>query len=118
MPRDASFVSKIRYISKVYRQISKKIARGNKREELDIRANLKIVVTNLHEDIYNADKQGEVNELRQTSYGIETKNARGAAIRARVKWQKLGDKCSAEFFKSVWQKNPNALITELKDNHG
>ena len=34
-----------------------------------------------------------------------------------MKWQKLGDKCSAKFFKSVWQKNPNAFMTELKDNH-
>ena len=115
---DTSFFSKIRYISRVYRQESKKIARGNKREELDTRANLEITVANLHEDIYNANKQREVNELRQTLDGIETRKASGAAIRARVKWQKLGDKCSAEFFKSVRQKIPNALMTELKNNHG
>ena len=73
LPRDASFFSKIRYISKVYRQVNKKIARGNKREELDIRANLEITIANLHEDIYNANKQGEVNVLRQVLDGIETK---------------------------------------------
>ena len=115
---DTSFFSKIRYISRMYRQESKKIARGNKREELDTRANLEIAVANLHEDIYNADKQREVNVMRQVLDGIETRKTRGAAIKARVKWQKLGDKCSAKFFKSVWQKNPNALMTELKVNHG
>ena len=39
-------------------------------------------------------------------------------MRARVKWQQVGDKCSAEFFKLVWQKNSKAHITELKDKQG
>ena len=118
MPEDASFFSKIRYISRIYRQVSKKIARENKNEELDTRANLEIVVANLHEDIYNTYKQKKINDLRQTLDGTETRKARGTAIRARMKWQKVGDKCSAEFFKFVRQKNPNVLMTEFKDNHG
>ena len=78
---DTSFFSKIRYISRVYRQESKKIARGNKREELDTRANLEIAVANLHEDIYNADKQREVNVLRQVLDGIETRKTRGLQLK-------------------------------------
>ena len=49
---------------------------------------------------------------------IETRKARGATIRARVKWQQVGDKCSAEFFKSVRQKNSQSIISELRDEHG
>ena len=30
----------------------------------------------------------------------------------------MGDKCSAEFFKSVRQKNSRAVLSELKDKHG
>ena len=41
-----------------------------------------------------------------------------ATIRARVKWQQVGDKCSAEFFKSVRQKNSQAVLSELRDKHG
>ena len=39
-------------------------------------------------------------------------------VRSRVKWQKVGNKCTAEFFKSVRQKNSQAVISELKDNNG
>ena len=49
---------------------------------------------------------------------IETRKARGVAICSRVKSQKVGDRCSAEFLKSVRQKNTQAIIIELKDNQG
>ena len=39
-------------------------------------------------------------------------------VRSRVKWQKVGNKCTSEFFKSVRQKNSQAVISELKDNNG
>jgi hypothetical protein len=41
--------------------------------------------------------QGEVDQYRRTIEEIETWKARGASIRSRVKWQKVGDKC-AKFF--------------------
>lgn len=46
------------------------------------------------------------------------RKARSAAIRSRVKWQKVGDKCLAKFFKSVRQKNTQSVISELRDNQG
>ena len=46
------------------------------------------------------------------------RKARGATIRSRVKWQKVGDKCTAEFFRSVRQKKSQAIISELKAKHG
>lgn len=55
---------------------------------------------------------------KRTLEEIETKKARGATIRSRVKWQKVGDKCTEEFFRSVRQKNSHAVISELRDNHG
>lgn len=39
-------------------------------------------------------------------------------MKVRIKWQHVGDKCSAEFFKSVRQKNAQAHITKLKDKQG
>lgn len=66
--------------------------------------------------MYDVDKQGEVNRLKKDLDEIETRKARGAAIRSKVKWQQMGDRCSAEFFKSVRQKNAQSVISELKDN--
>ena len=65
----------------------------------------------LHEDIYDLDKQGEVNKFKRIIEEIETRKARGATIRARVKWKKIGDKCSREFFKSVRPRNVQAIIS-------
>ena len=36
---------------------------------------------------------------------IDNKKARGATIRSKVRWQHVGDRFSAEFFKSIRQKN-------------
>lgn len=113
-----SLFSKMRYISRINRKISEKQTREHKREELDTRVNLEIAVATLHDDVYNLDKQGEINHLRQILDGIETKKATGAAIQARRKWQKVGDKRLAEFLKLVRKKNSNVIMSELKDNHG
>lgn len=49
---------------------------------------------------------------------IETKKAKGAVIRLRVKWQQVDDRCSEKFFRSVRPKNIQAVILELKEQHG
>ena len=94
------------------------MAKEHKREELYARANLETATARLHEDIYDRDKQGEVNKYKSIIEGIETRKARGATIRARVKWKKVGDKCSGEFFKSVRPRNTQAIVSELRDNQG
>lgn len=114
----ASFFYKLMQITRIYRFVSKQKAKEFKKEELDTRASLEVATALLHEDVYNEDKQGKVNQLRNKLDEIETRLARGAAIRARAKWQKVGDKCTAEFFKSVRQKNSQSVILELRDQHG
>lgn len=46
---------------------------------------------------------------------METKKVRGAAIRSRVKWQNVDDKCSTKLFKTVRQNNTQAIISKLWD---
>ena len=113
MPRDATFFAKLRHVTRFYRQFSKQKAKEHRREELNARANLETAIARLHDDIYDEGKQGEVNKYKGIIEGIEDRKARGATIRARVKWQKVGDKCTGEFFKSVRQKNAHAVISEL-----
>lgn len=97
--------------------MSKSKARELRRLELDTKARLGIATAKLHEDLYNIIRQGEVSHLQDKIDGIEIHRARGATIRARIKWKKVGDKCTAEFFKSVRQKKSQAVISSLKDKH-
>ena len=94
------------------------MAKKHKREELYATTNLETTIARLYEDIYNKEKQGEVNKYKSIIKGIETREARGATIRARVKWQKVEDKCFGIFFESLKQRNAQAVIAELRNNQG
>ena len=118
LPEGASFFHKLRSTTRFYRYFSKLKAKEFRKKELDTKARLEVALATLHEDVYDAGKQGEVSRLTKVMEELESKKARGATIRARVKWQGVGDTCSAEFFKSVRQKNAQAVITELKDIDG
>lgn len=117
-PNDASFFYKLRHITRLYRQISKQKARDFKKKKLDTGADLEKATAEMHEDVYNEAQQGEVSRLKHKLDELKTRKARGVAIRSRVKWQKVGDKCTSEFFKSVRQKNSQSIILVLKDSHG
>ena len=118
IPGECSFFFKLRNVTRFYRQLSIRKAKEFRKVELDARAKLEMAIATLHEDIYDIDKQGEVSRLTNILEEIESRKARGATIRARVQWQQVGDKCSAEFFKSVRQKNSQAVLSELMDKHG
>ena len=86
MPEDATFFYKIRNIGRFYRLVSKQKTMVNRKMELDTLAKLEVATANLHKDINNFEKQGEVNRLREVMGSIETKKANEAALRSRVKW--------------------------------
>lgn len=104
LPKDASFFYKLRHISMYFRQLSKQKAKEHRWEELSARAKLEVVTASLHNDIYNAEKQGEVNQYKIILEDIKTRKTRNAAMRSKVKWHKVGDKCFAKFLRSVRQK--------------
>ena len=85
LPANATFFFKLRHISRLYRQYSKNKAREHKKEELNARANLEVATIKLYEDIYNEELQGVTNMYRRILEDIETRKARGATIRSRVK---------------------------------
>lgn len=85
---------------------------------MDLRAKLEIATATLHEDVYNVTKQGHVWEFKNALEGVENRKARGATVRARVKRNKVSNKCLADFFSSVKRKHNAKVITELKDMHG
>lgn len=77
---------------------SKQKVKENRLEELSTKAKLEVATASLHDDIYNVKNQGEANQVKNILKDIEMRKARGVAIRSRVKWKKVGNKCSAEFF--------------------
>ena len=99
------------------KQVRKKTMVSRKLE-LDTLAKLEVATAHLHGDINNFEKQGEVNRLRELIGKIETRKAKGAALRSRTKWLQVGDRCSKEFFQAVRPRNAQAAISELKDKSG
>lgn len=77
-----------------------------------------MAIVALHGGSYDCDKQGDVSELNGSLDGIEIRKARGVAIRSSVNWDKVGDKCLAEFLKFDRQKNFATIILELKHSGG
>lgn len=114
---DAFFSVKLRYITRFFRQYSKHWARENKKEELDIKAKLKIASAKLHEDMYNVATQGEVSELSKALENIEIK-MRGGSHWVQSQLETSGWQMTAEFFKSIKQKNTKTIISKLKESRG
>lgn len=87
-------------------------------EELDTTRELEEATKVLHHDIYNREAQGVVNNLRDRMKHIEKRNAKGATIRARMKWKQFGDKCSRQSFQIVRKRNTNSAILGLRNRRG
>lgn len=84
----------------------------NTKRELDEATNA------LHMDIYNKEAQGLVNSLKGKVRSIDKRIAKGTAIRFRVNWKQVGDKCSRQFFQVVRKKNSNLVILGLRNIRG
>ena len=113
--RILSFFHKLRNIDRFYRQASKKKTMVNKKMKLDT---LEVATANLHGDINNSEKQGEVNRLREVMGNIENRKPKGVAIRSRAKWLQMEDRCLKEFFRTVRPINTQATIRDFKDRRG
>jgi hypothetical protein len=64
LPRETLFLHKMRHITRFYKQFNKQKTKEHKMEELNAMASLEIATTRLQEDIYNVEKQGEVNQYK------------------------------------------------------
>ena len=58
LPGGSFLFHKLQNVTRHYRLLSKLKAMDFRKEELDARAKLKIVIAILHEDVYDTDKQG------------------------------------------------------------
>lgn len=118
LPFEMSFFAKLRRVSRLFRMMNIQKTKDYRKEDFDLRAKLEIAIACLHEDAYNVDKQGKVWRIKNALEQVENKKAKGATIRSRVKWNKVGNRCTSEFFNSVKQKNTTRVISELQDIGG
>ena len=55
-----------------------------------------------------------IENLQNELYQLENKQAKGAKLRAKIKWELEGEKCSKIFFKVLERRNmQNQTISEL-----
>lgn len=99
-------------------QYNKQKAKEQSWEELNAKVKLEVAMATLHKNTYNVQRQREVNRYNGHLKEIESRKARGVVVRSRVKWQKVGDKYTAKFFKLVRQKIMQTVISELRDTQG
>lgn len=73
----------------------------HKNNELNARAKLDIAVPKIDAVSYNEEKQEEVNQLRWLIERIDDRKTKETSTWSKVQWQWVGNKFSAEFFKSI-----------------
>ena len=55
-----------------------------------------------------------IKNLQDELYQLENKQAKGAKLRARIKWELEGEKCSKTFFKVLGRRNvQNQTISKI-----
>ena len=84
-----------------------------KQENIRI-SRLKKRLQNLYKKIFKPEIKPVINNLQDERYSLECKQARGAIIRANVRWDLEGEKCSKSFFRILERQNmQNQTISEL-----
>jgi hypothetical protein len=63
-------------------------------------------------------QQAAVSDTAEKLEGLEVKKAAGIRLRSRLKWHKVGDLASKEFYRSAKEQMTAAHITELEDEQG
>jgi hypothetical protein len=62
--------------------------------------------------------QGQLALCTDELQRFDSRKAEGQRLRSKIKWKKVGDKCSKEFFQANRERSTASHITELADKHG
>ena len=67
-----------------------------------------------HKKNFKPEIKSIIKNLQDELYKLENKQAKGAKLRAKIKWELEGEKCSKIFFKVLERRNmQNQTISEL-----
>jgi hypothetical protein len=109
------FLSKMKTVSRFYRDFCKKKALSLRAEESTARSNFEAASLQLNNSPNDLLLQQQHSLARQSLQTIETRKLEGKRLRSRIRWKFQGDMIFAEFFKAVWEKSTSTAFTGLKD---
>jgi hypothetical protein len=73
-------------------------AKDRRRVEIELQQELSIALIVLQGDPTNSTAQAQVSELVDSLQGLERILVEGQKVRSRIKWMRVGDTGSKEFF--------------------
>jgi hypothetical protein len=111
------FTGKLRRVTKFYKEFCLRKAKERRQVEVDLHQRLSEAVEEPQSDSNNAVLQAQLSDLVDLVQSFEERQAEGQRMRSRVKWKKVGDSCSKEFFKATREHSGASSITELEDDH-
>ena len=110
-----SLIGKLKKCLKFYKEFCVRKLKECKLEKTDLRQQLSMALMALQGDPANAAHQSLVNELSDMLQGFEKRLAKGQHIRSRIKWMKVGDSDTKEFYKAHKQYLGTSQITTLEE---
>jgi hypothetical protein len=113
-----NFFGKLRRCIKFYKEFYIRKAKERRLIESDLWQKLSLALVALQVDPSNPNIQAEVSDISDLLQAFERRAADGQRIRSRVKWMKLGDMGSKEFYRAHKKHSGASRITELEDSIG
>jgi hypothetical protein len=112
------FTGKLRKVVKFYKEFGIKEAKERRMTEAQLRQQLIDAASQLQQDPNNEALQTSLSDVADRVHEFEERFAEGQRVRSRVKWKKVGDSCSKEFFKATREHSGASSITSLEDESG
>lgn len=112
------FTGKLRRVTKFYKQLCIRSAKARRETEARLRRDLSSLNAALHVDPLNHGLQENLAIVTNSLAVLEQQMAEGQRVRSRVKWIKVGDSCSKEFFQASKPHTGASRISVLQDEHG
>jgi hypothetical protein len=112
------FFGKVRRCVKFYRQYCIGKAQERRFNEEELRTRLDRAMVSLQDDPANIAAQSTLSEILDQLKEFENQKAEGLRIRSHIKWNKVGDAYTKEFFQVKIKKTGAAHVFALEDTQG
>jgi len=105
-------------VVKFYKRFYSLKVKAQRAEEKGLRDMVEECTRGIHKDPDNKDLKKKATDAGEQFKVTEQRKAEGRRIRSQVKWKRVGDSCSQEFFKAS-ENFSNALnLTEVVNDQG
>lgn len=112
------FLGKLRLVVKFYKGYCIQTAKAQRVEEAHLRVQLSQALEALQVDPSNSTCQSCLRTIGESLDAVERRHIEGLKIHNRIKWKKVGDACSKQFFQAYKDRGTGARILQLEDAVG